>query len=178
MSGKWIVVVLAVVLVVGSSAALAATEQDVTLTVTIRSLGVSVAPATYDFGIMDLGEYKICQDSLTVTNTGNDTEDIGIRVKDEDDQDEWTLDLGAPAAAGANAYVLGAHLAAGNPGGTFLTMSVQWADGAIFAGGGNDMAAAATVPLGFRFDAPTSVSGTHAADQHTIAVEVSCKLAE
>ena len=44
-SGKAIVVVLAVVLAISGSVAFAVTEQDVTLTVTIKSLGVSVSPA-------------------------------------------------------------------------------------------------------------------------------------
>ena len=153
MSGKGMRIVVAFAFVALAGSAFAATEQDVTLTVTIRSLGVSVTPGTYNFGIMNLGEYKICQDSLTVANTGNDTQDIGIRVRDEDDQDEWTLGT----EAGANVYALGAHFAAGDPGGTRLTTSVQWADGVEFGGGGNDMASAATVPLGFGFDAPTGI---------------------
>jgi len=175
MSGNGMRVVIALAFVAMAGSALAATEQDVSLTVAIRSLGVSVTPATYDFGVMDAGEIKCFQNCVTITNSGNDAEDIGLRVKDEDDQNEWTL--GDPPAE--NAYRLGAHLAADNPGvGTILSTTTQWADGANFAGGGNDMAPAASVPMGFEFSAPTSVSGTHASEQHTITVEVSCRLAE
>ena len=46
MSRKWVCVVFALAFVVTAASGLAATEQDVTLTVTIRSLGVSVSPAS------------------------------------------------------------------------------------------------------------------------------------
>jgi hypothetical protein len=112
-----------------------------------------------------------------VTNTGNAAEDIGIKVKDEDDKDEWT----AADAAAANVYVLSTRLA--EAAGTFvagdrLTTAVQWCEGTKFGGGGNDMAASATVNQWFQFAAPTSVTGDHAAEQHTITLEVSCRVAE
>lgn len=176
--GKWFAVIVAVVLVLGVSASFAAIEQDVTLTVTMRSIGVSVTPAAYGFGVMNLGETKKSDTALVVKNEGNAAEDIGIRVKDEDDKDEWTLSLTAPPEPGANVYTLGAHLSAGGLDGSPLTKDVQWCDGTNFDGGGNDMAAEATVPLGFLFEAPTSVSGTHAAAQHAIIVEVSCRVAQ
>jgi len=175
--GKWLAVIGIVVLALGTTASFAATEQDVTLTVTIRSLGVSVTPATYGFGFMNLGETKVSDTALVVKNEGNAAEDIGIRIKTEDDKSEWT----AAAAAGANQYALSTRLAtnAGTFGsGDLLTTTVQWCDGTKFAGGGNDMAALATVNQWFEFKAPTSVSGTHAAAQHTITVEVSCRAAE
>jgi len=155
----------------------AATEQDVTLTVTIRELGVSVDPATYAFGVVNAGSTTVSTSALVVTNEGNAAEDIGIRIKDEDDQDEWT----AGTAADENVYVLSTRLA--ETAGTFvaadrLTTTVQWCDGTIFGGGGNDMAASATVNQWFQFAAPTSVTGDHATDQHTITVEVSCRSAE
>lgn len=178
MSGKWIVAVLAVVLAVGSSAALAATEQDVTLTVTIRSLGVSVSPASYGFGIMNAGDTAVSSSPLVVTNEGNDAEDIGIRIKTEDNWGEWS----SGTAAAQDTYVLSSQLASAAGGwdaNDILTTSVQWCDGTILGGGGNDMAAAATVNQWFQFAAPTSLSAqAHAEDQHTITVEVSCRLAE
>ena len=177
MSRKWIVAVLAVVLV-GSSAVFAATEQDVTLTVTIRSLGVSVAPATYGFGTLNTGDTVVSTSALVVTNEGNDAEDIGIRIKTEDNWGEWS----AGATAAQDTYVLSSQLASAAGGwdaNDVLTTSVQWCDGTILGGGGNDMAAAATVNQWFQFAAPTSLSAqAHAEDQHTITVEVSCRLAE
>lgn len=175
--GKWFAVIVAVVLVLGVSASFAATEQDVTLTVTIRSLGVSVTPAAYGFGVMNLGDTKVSDTALVVKNEGNDAEDIGIRVKDEDDKDEWTV----AAAAAANVYALGSRLAA--TAGTFvagdaLTTAVQWCDGTKFGGGGNDMAGQATVNQWYQLKAPITVSGANAAAQHTITVEVSCRAAE
>lgn len=175
--GKWLAVIVAVVLVLGASASFAVTEQDVTLTVTIRSLGVSVTPATYAFGVMNLNETKVSDTALVVKNEGNAAEDIGISVKDEDDKDEWTV----AAAAGANVYALGSRLATNA--GTFvagdaLTTTVQWCDGTKFAGGGNDMVGQATVNQWFQLQAPTGVTGANANAQHTITVEVSCRAAE
>ena len=57
MSVKGICIVAALAVVAMAGSALGATEQDVTLTVTIRSLGVSVTPGTYDFGIMNVGNF-------------------------------------------------------------------------------------------------------------------------
>ena len=114
--------------------------------------------------------------ALTVQNTGEVAEDIGIRIRVQDDWGEWTV--GTP---GLNVYGLSTRLS--ELMGTFapgdaLTTAVQWCDGAKFGGGGNDMAAAATVNQWFEFKAPTAVDGAHAADQHTMTVEVSCRLAE
>ena len=154
----------------------AATEQDVTLTVTVRELGVSATPGTYAFGVVDAGTTTISQSAIEVENTGNGNEDIGVRIKDEDDQDEWT----AAATAAENVYVLSTRLAA--TAGTFnandvLTTTVQWCDGTIFAGGGKNMAPSDTVNQWYQFAAPTSVTGVHQSDQHTITVEVSCQQA-
>jgi len=59
-----------------------------------------------------------------------------------------------------------------------LTTLTQWCNGANFGGGGNDMTAGATIEQWFEFKAPTSVTGDHADDEHTITVEVSCRQAE
>ena len=172
------VVLWAVLLgVVLSSVAHAAAQQDVTLTATIRGLGVSADPATYAFGVLDAGSTTVSATEVVVTNSGNSAEDIGIKIKDEDDREEWTV----AAAAAANVYVLSTRLAA--TAGEFvagdrLTTAVQWCEGTKFGGGGNDMAASGTVNQWFQFAAPTSVTGAHAAEQHTITVELSCRAAE
>ena len=177
MSRKWICVVFALAFVVTAASGLAATEQDVTLTVTIRSLGVSVSPTSYGFGVMNLGDTKVSDTALVVTNEGNAAEDIGIRIKTEDDAGDWS----AAATQDENQYVLSSRLATNA--GTFgandlLTTTVVWGDGVNFAGGGNDMAAAATVNQWFEFQAPTSVTGASATAEHTITVEVSCRAAQ
>ena len=141
------------------------------------TLGVSVTPSTFDFGIVAPGTTHTNDGApLTVQNTGEAAEDIGIRIRIEDDRGEWTV--GTPAT---NVYELSSRLAAAV--GTFtaedvLTTAVQWCDGIKFGGGGNDMAAAATINQWFEFKAPTAVAGAHAAGQHTMTVEVSCRLAE
>ncbi len=176
MSGKWLVIVSVAMLVV-SGAAFAVTEQDVTLTVTIRSLGVSVTPTSYSFGMMNTSETKVSDPALVVKNEGNVAEDVGLRIKDEDDWNEWT----ASSTPNPNVYVLSTRLAA--TAGTFgasdiLTTGVVWCEGTKFGSGGNDMASLASVNQWFQLQSPTLVSGTHAYDEHTMTVEVSCREAE
>ena len=176
MSRKWIAVVVAVAVAAGVGGAFAATEVDVTLTVTIRSLGVSVTPSSYGFGIMNLGETKVSTSALVVKNEGNAPEDIGIRIKTQDSKGQWS----AGSSAGVNTYVLSTRLAenAGSFGAAdILTTSVQWADGTKFGGGGNDMAAGATVNQWYQFAAPSSAPGDDGTE-HTITVEVSCRAAQ
>jgi len=176
MSRKWIAVLLAVVMVAGTAGAFAATEVDVTLTVTIRSLGVSVTPSSYGFGIMNLGETKVSTSALVVKNEGNAAEDIGIRIKTEDSKGQWS----AGSTAGTDTYVLSTRLA--ENAGTFgsadiLTTAVQWCDGTKFGGGGDDMAAAAEVNQWFQLATPTAAPADDGTE-HTITVEVSCRAAE
>lgn len=141
------------------------------------TLGVSVAPATFDFGLIDPSAVATNAGSaLVVTNTGEGNEDISIRIKDQDDRGEWTS--GTP---GQNTYTLSTRLA--DVIGTFgpndnLTTVLQWCDGTIFGGGGDNLAPAATVNQWFQFQAPTATTGTHAGSQHTITVEVGCRQAE
>jgi len=178
MSRKLVALMAIALLAVGGAAAMAATTQDVTVTVTIRSIGVSVSPTTYGFGYMDLGEELESTSALVITNEGNVAEDIGLRISDEDSWDEWTSQVGGLAALDENEYDLGCALAATQAVGSGLTTTTQWCDGALFAGGGNDMTAGGTVNMWFALTAPPSVSGDHAYDQHTITVEVSCRVAQ
>jgi hypothetical protein len=136
-----------------------------------------VTPGAFDFGLVAPGATATNDGApLTIENTGDVTEDIGVRIRVQDDRGEWTA--GTPAL---NVYELSTRLAGAI--GTFgaddvLTTAVQWCDGIKFGGGGNDMAAGATVSQWFEFKAPTQVSGTYAASQHTMTIEVSCRLAE
>ena len=156
----------------------AAETAEVSLTVTIRSLGVSVSDGSAAFGTLDAGGTAVTGggEIQTVANTGNADEDFGLKISDEDDLDEWT----ASAAADANVYVLSAQLtdALGAwDGNDILTTSVQFANGTILGGDGDGIAPAADIDLYFKLGAPSSVTGGGAADEHTITVEVSCQTA-
>ena len=170
-------IALAVALLIGGAVATAATEQDVTLTVTIRSLGVSVTATAYDFGYMNTGETKVSGTALVVKNEGNDAEDIGLKIKTQDSWGEWT----AASAVAANVYVLSSRIAStagAFVAGDVLSTALQWCDGTKFGGGGDNMTSLASENLWFQFQSPTSITGDHASDQHTITVEVSCRQAE
>jgi hypothetical protein len=142
------------------------------------TLGISVTPATFGFGFVDSGVTATnAGHPLVVQNTGNVPLDIGARIRDEDDREEWT----AGGTAGANVYVLSTRLE--ETIGTFgpddiLTTLVQWCNATLFGGGGCNMTPGTTLNQWFQFRAPTSVSGTHARDEHGIVVEVSCKAHE
>jgi len=161
-----------------ASASAADVEQNVTITVTVRWLGVSVAPYAMDLGVMDLGHTRISPAPCIVTNTGNMAEDIGLRIKTADSLGLWN----AGPAAGADTYALSARLAevAGSFGAEdLLAASAQpvWCDGTRFGGGGNDMPAGASVNLWFQFAAPTAISDDGGAAHH-LTVEVSCRTAQ
>ena len=144
-------------------------------------LGVSVTPATFDFGFLEPGATATNAGSpLVIRNTGGVNEQIGLRIRDEDNWNAW---VSSPFATSANTYILSARVAATI--GTFswlidaLGTTVTWCDGDFyFGGGGASMAPDATENLWFKFEAPTSVTGATAAKEHTITAEVSCQAAQ
>jgi len=152
-------------------------EAYITVTAPQPTLGVSVTPDSFDFGLLDPGAVATNSGApLLVENTGTVNEDIGLRILDEDDWNEWTS--GTP---GANTYQLRCRLTPliGVFGADeIVTTTVQWADGVKFGGGGRNIAPAASVNQWFELRAPTTVSGAHAADQHAVTLEVSCREAE
>jgi len=153
-------------------------DEDVTITVTLRRLGVSVEPALLDFGILDPGQTVISPVPCAVTNTGNDAEDVGLRIKEADSLDLWT----AASAPGADAYSLSARL--GETAGVFgvndllsAASQPEWCDGTRFGGGGHDLPAGEAVKLWLQFKAPTAISDDGGAPHH-VTIEVSCRAAE
>lgn len=62
-------------------------EDTVTATVTPRLISVSVDPTSVDYGIMGTGEDQV-SGTITVTNDGNDVEDITITGSNATN---WTL---------------------------------------------------------------------------------------
>jgi len=148
--------------------------SNVVFSTQVSTLGISVSPATFNFGIVDPGHTADNAASpLVVENTGNVAEDVGIRIKDEDNLNEWSA--GTPTE---NVYELSTRLAAevGIFGtGDVLTTDVQWCDGAVFGGGGSGMAPDTAVNQWFQFKAPTAVTGEHAEEEHVVTVEISCQ---
>ena len=140
-------------------------------------LGVSVTPATLDLGFLEPAAVVTnAGGALVVKNTGEVNEDLSLRIKDQDDRNEWTA--GVP---GPNTYTLSTRLA--DVIGTFgandvLTTALQWCNGALFGGGGLNMAPNATVNQWFQFKSPTTTTGAHAGSQHAITVELGCRQAE
>jgi len=149
-------------------------EAYITVTAPQPVLGISVTPDAFDFGVVEPGAVVNNNGSpLAVKNVGTLALDIGLRIRDEDDRDEWIA--GFPDT---NMYQLSSRLAPTM--GTFgpddiLSTIVQWADGVKFGGGGKGMSPGAAVNQWFELRAPTAVSGPHAAERHAITVEVSCR---
>ncbi len=167
--------------------AMGGTTANITITVTVEFLSVSVAPTTVALGTVAAGSTTVST-KVDVTNDGNVAENIGLRITNQDNQGAWT----AAAAPGSNVYVLYGILV--GDGGTapttgqcgandVLTTSVlYWAttDGTAANSSltGTVGSAAAVAPAGqqdlyFGFAAPTAVTGPTAGLQHSITVELS-----
>lgn len=176
----------ALALVALAAPALAGTTANITITVTVEFLSVTVNPTTVALGTVAAGATTVGT-KLDVTNDGNVAQNIGLRILDEDDLNAWT----AAAAPGVNIYVLfgllvtdgGAAPGTGDCGANdVLTTSVKYWGGDGTAAGSQlvtDVAAATPVAassgrdLYFGFTAPSSVTGPTASQQHAITVELS-----
>jgi hypothetical protein len=77
---------------------------EVTITVQIQSIGVTVTPDSWDIGVVSAGSTET-SDAFTVTNTGNVAEDFLLGVTGSAN---WTNDTNEDNnnAAGVNEYVL------------------------------------------------------------------------
>jgi hypothetical protein len=87
-------------------------EQDaqsaggVTITVTVTgTVGITISPTTYDYGLMNLGENKTTYSNghtFTVQNTGDAAEDFSIKGSDASDWHGHTWTLGS--SPGSDTY--------------------------------------------------------------------------
>lgn len=149
-----------------NATAYAAETADISVTVTIQNLSISLSSNTWALGTVAAASTVQMTEAedITVTNDGNVDEDFTLMLTDPT---AWT----AGASAGADVYVLSALFcgAADAPAsGDFnaedvLTTSAQTSTGAIFgyAGGTADgvaVTAGSGVDLWLEFDAPTSSS--------------------
>ena len=83
--------------------ALAATSANVTATVSVKEIAVSVDPTSFDYGVLDAGATSTSTGSpdpagIDATNDGNVKEDFSIRGADTTN---WVL----AGTAGVNTYV-------------------------------------------------------------------------
>jgi hypothetical protein len=149
-----------------SATAYAAGTADISVTVTIQNLSISLSSSTWALGTVvaaSTTQMTEAQD-ITVTNDGNVDEDFTLKLTDPS---AWT----AGATAGPDAYVLsglfcGAADAPGSAdfnGEDVMTTSTQTSTAAVFgyAGGSDDgvsVSASSGVDLWLEFQAPTSSS--------------------
>jgi hypothetical protein len=107
MFGLVLMLLLLAVTFASSVPAVLAAENSTTCTVTIRKVGISVSPASHDFGYMNLSENKKSwsgTNTFTATNTGNHKENFTIKGTNATDGHghTWTL----ASAVGADNYVM------------------------------------------------------------------------
>jgi hypothetical protein len=156
----------------------AADTADITVTVTCRMLSVGVNPSSYAFGAVNESSETVASSEITVTNNGNVTEDLEVKLTDPGG---WTaLQSGTP---GEDQYILGAIFRTSAPttddyddSEDMLSTSYVESTTAIFAKDGDsddqkgfNVAASGTRNLWFYFFAP---SATTVATQQSITVTV------
>lgn len=146
----------------------AAQTADITVTVTVRKLSVSVSSGTFAFGLVNEGTTTVAGSSIVVTNDGNVTELFQLKLVNPTG---WTADqLGTPAA---DHYKLGAIFrdttapVAGDftDSQDYISTSYVSPTATIFAKNGDadsmkgfNVAASTTRELWFAFVAPSSTS--------------------
>ena len=173
----------------GISAAAAINAPDV-----YQTLSVSVNPSVWGIGTVNLSatpQTMTQGNKIMVTNDGDGAETFTLKLTDEDDRDEWTHSA-IEENTGLNKYVINALFCALTDSPTaggfnegdsedVITTTLQTATEAKFAyGGGGDngtsVLADESVSLWLRLDLPTAVSGTYQNQQHTLAVQIGCKV--
>jgi hypothetical protein len=157
-------VVVAIPALIGT--AYAAQTENISVTVTIQNLSISLSSNTWAIGTVTAASTTQMTeaDDITVTNDGNVDEDFTLELTDPA---AWT----SGAAPGADVYTMsGLFCGAGDaPGGAdfeaadVITTATQTATATIFgyAGGSADgvsVSAASSVDLWLEFQAPTSSS--------------------
>ncbi len=155
-----LIAVIAGVVALGSSPALAThtPESTVSATVTPAVLSVSVTPSSVDYDVVEMSSTDNLPTpiSFTATNNGSITEDIEIKGASTAD---WTL----AATAGADQYVHKASPDAFSTTITLTTLNQTLAAGVTTSG---------TVTVSLKLDAPTSstTAATQTAPVTVIAV--------
>ncbi|MBF0433467.1 MAG: hypothetical protein HQK83_19475 [Fibrobacteria bacterium] len=151
---KTLIALVALVLFVGAGAKLqAATSDQITITVTLEVISVSVTPDSWDIGVIKASETPV-QDPCVATNDGNVTEDLTISVGNSGD---WTVGT----VAAENVFVLDYGPAGGD-----YTSNIT-AAGVSLKG---NLDADATHSFGLEFNPPTSSTSKA---QQTITVTIS-----
>jgi len=147
----------------------AADTADITVTVTCRSLGVSVSPATWAIGFVEANSEAVKGAAIVVTNTGNGSETYQLKLVDPT---VWNA-VQTDAALAAEKYQLGAIFqttATGAPvagdyvdSEDFVSISYASCTASVFAksvGSGLNVAASGLRDLWLYFHAPTSTAET------------------
>ncbi len=159
-----------------------ATEDTITVTVTIqllsvelRNVGDSADYTTWALGTVVLSSNSgmATGDGIFVKNTGNVAENFKLKLTNPA---SWT----ASTSAGADTYVLRAEFQATGAAPTYdgtetaLTTTYQTCNGTLFkgTGDGNNVAASSGEYLYLRFEAPTSTSSY---TEQTITLTVGCE---
>lgn len=149
---KMLICMTALALIAGvAMKAEAALSDDITVTVTLQNISVSVSPDTWPMGTVAAS--SVITQSCTATNGGNVNEDLDIKVTDSND---WA----AAAAAGANQFAMDFQLSGGSTWTNITTGGVDLVD----------PLAPGTQDFTLRFTAPDAGS---AYAQQTITVTVS-----
>ena len=134
--------------VLSSTMAFAADTADITVTVKLQKLAISVTPTDWPIGVLAAGDPA--HSSFTATNGGNVAEDLSIETGNTSPSG-WT----AGAASGTNVYVLGVgtdptytavtakykfatSVAAGADKAFDLQFTAPAADSTVDAGGGSE----------------------------------------
>lgn len=165
--------------------ALAASTGNVTVTVTVEYLSISVSSDPVAFGMVALDSKTATAvgNKVVVTNDGDLAENFSIHVsagttatwilgttgKDDVAENKFTLCGRFVASAGA-APAEGDYVD-----GDVLVKTATWCDGTLFGGKGHEVAATAACDLYFRLHAPTSVTGAGAGSEHSLTVEVAAQ---
>ena len=142
---------LTAVVVLSSGAVFAA--SDISVTVTLEKLGVSVSPTTWPLGVMAAGASQ--HSSFIATNTGNIAEDFTIATQSTSPS-AWA----AGGASATNVYVIGQGT---DPTYTTFTTSISLA---------TNVAASGTKNFDLQFTAPASDS-TYNAGGESFTVSLS-----
>ena len=157
-----------VAVLAGSAQAANTATAPITITVTVRSLCVSVeGTPTWPLQVVDLDGQPRYSTAFVVKNCGNAAEDFCLTGSNSAN---WTLVC--PAAA--EKFCLSGQFretATTWADGDRLSTSEQCADGTKFGGGGKHIAANATTNLWLKLDLPTSTTAT---TEQTITVTVGC----